>query len=448
MTETEQTIDLSAAIDSILGQTFRDFELILLFDQSVCISEEVSKIRKDVRVRVEPRSHRIGSNSIFNVALKLAKGRYICIVNTNTISSPDRLGTQWNYMQRYPSIAAVGCLSKKVCSNGQMQKVFAKPIPYSVIKAYFLREDCLDPFSLMIRASALRNQKLSFDVANRYAGQYAFSVSLSKYWPIMGIGQPLVSTTAPSVNFAFEEYERKTAAVNKVRRSLVRQFNLPLTKAELNLHFKLMQNDYLEEWELHFAADWFNKLLDRNKQLKLYKSNVLFSLFQNILVMAGDKSRLGGWSIEKELVTFLIDRLPSGKLILEFGSGVGTDALLRRYNVISIEDDMDYAYTHAHNHTCLLSPVSNGWYSRNVVSDALSMNPDLLLIDGPRGTLREGILENLDLFQQISIPVIFDDMDRSIDYQIMRTFCKELDYSFTIETGAKKQYAYCVKSTI
>jgi hypothetical protein len=157
-------------------------------------------------------------------------------------------------------------------------------------------------------------------------------------------------------------------------------------------------------------------------------------------------NKLHGWAIEKELVELINSKLPEGKVILEFGSGAGTDVLLERYHVISVEHDINFVCRRSDSHLCFFAPLENNWYPRNVICEILKMKYDLILIDGPPRELRRGILQNLDLFEGNGHPiVIFDDINRDLDHDIMILFCKRLNYSYRIVKGSKKMFALCEK---
>lgn len=116
---------------------------------------------------------------------------------------------------------------------------------------------------------------------------------------------------------------------------------------------------------------------------------------------------LGGWAIGEVCYKLICQTLPRGGRVLELGSGEGTTELCKHYAVTSIEDDsswLGYApskYIHA--------PLENGWYSRRKLADLPDY--DLLLVDGPVGELRRGMLSHMDLFNW-SRPTIFDDAHR------------------------------------
>jgi hypothetical protein len=92
------------------------------------------------------------------------------------------------------------------------------------------------------------------------------------------------------------------------------------------------------------------------------------------------------------------------------------------------------------------APLENGWYARDKTRRALANHFDLVLVDGPPREGRVGLLDNLDLFQDINLPlVIFDDVNRGLDRDVMILFCRKLKYSYEIIPGVKKAFGLCRK---
>src|SRR5690242_15902954 len=82
---------LTHSIDSILGQTFQDWELICVNDGSSDGSLEILRRYEgaDPRVRVITRSHS-GNNRARNVGMALARGRYIAAMDSDDVALPER----------------------------------------------------------------------------------------------------------------------------------------------------------------------------------------------------------------------------------------------------------------------------------------------------------------------------------------------------------------------
>jgi glycosyltransferase involved in cell wall biosynthesis len=101
---------IAEAIDSILGQTCQDFELIIIDDASTdktsVIIEQYTKKDNRLRVYRNKSNKGIGANRSYGV--KLAKGRYICWQDADDISIPERLQLQKDYLDNHPSVGVVG----------------------------------------------------------------------------------------------------------------------------------------------------------------------------------------------------------------------------------------------------------------------------------------------------------------------------------------------------
>lgn len=95
------------AIESILNQTYADFEFIIINDGSTDESEEVIKNFTDQRIHLISQGNQ-GIVSALNTGLKIAQGTYIARMDADDISEPTRLEKQVLFMQTNPEIALCG----------------------------------------------------------------------------------------------------------------------------------------------------------------------------------------------------------------------------------------------------------------------------------------------------------------------------------------------------
>ena len=101
---------LAEAIASVLGQTYADFELIIVddgsTDGSVAIMHEYTG--RDPRVLVIPLQRNIGKSSARNRGIEVARGQYIAGMDCDDICLPDRLRLQMRFLDAHPRIGVVG----------------------------------------------------------------------------------------------------------------------------------------------------------------------------------------------------------------------------------------------------------------------------------------------------------------------------------------------------
>ncbi len=147
----------------------------------------------------------------------------------------------------------------------------------------------------------------------------------------------------------------------------------------------------------------------------------------------------GGWSIDKELFDYIRQVLPTGKTILELGSGWASGILSEYYTVYSIEHDPQWVGKY--NTHYIYAPIRHGWYDVSVLSTELPTHYDLILIDGPTGTIgRWGFYTNLYLFNTNTI-MIFDDVNRIAEYHLLTAVSHKLNKPYTIyESNGEKKF--------
>ena len=108
------------AIDSILNQTYNDFEFIIVDDGSTDSTSEVLQkyAAKDKRV-VLLRQNNQGAAAARNAGVDKAKGKYIAFMDDDDISLPNRLDKQVAFLEKYPDYSACICEMKLIDMNGK-----------------------------------------------------------------------------------------------------------------------------------------------------------------------------------------------------------------------------------------------------------------------------------------------------------------------------------------
>ena len=115
---------LTEAIESVLNQTFKDFELIVINDCSTDKTPQILKSfeEKDERVKVHTNEVNLRLPSSLNKAISYAQGKYIARMDADDICLPDRLQKQYDFMEANPHISLSSCrfmtLKNGVVSSG------------------------------------------------------------------------------------------------------------------------------------------------------------------------------------------------------------------------------------------------------------------------------------------------------------------------------------------
>jgi len=97
---------LRECIDSVLGQTFHDFEFLIVDDGSTDDSVEIVESYTDPRIRLIRREHDYIAS--LNCLIDEARGEYIARMDADDVMLPNRLQLQFDYMESHPLIAIIG----------------------------------------------------------------------------------------------------------------------------------------------------------------------------------------------------------------------------------------------------------------------------------------------------------------------------------------------------
>lgn len=99
---------LREAIESVLQQTFADFELLIVNDGSTDRSLDIIQTYNDSRIRLIDNGANLGLIAARNTGLKNARGEYIALLDCDDIAYPDRLAEQIAFLDKNPSFGMVG----------------------------------------------------------------------------------------------------------------------------------------------------------------------------------------------------------------------------------------------------------------------------------------------------------------------------------------------------
>jgi len=158
---------LNKAIDSILAQTYKEFEFIIVDDCSQDGSFEIVQgyAKKDNRIKVIKNKINLGLAVSLNKAVEESKGKYIARMDADDISLPSRLQKQIEYMEKNTAIHICGTGLVYIDKNGQeLKKLLMAPTHKQIQKEICKRSPFAHP-SVMIRRSffdmvGLYDQKL------------------------------------------------------------------------------------------------------------------------------------------------------------------------------------------------------------------------------------------------------------------------------------------------
>ncbi|MBL4780847.1 MAG: glycosyltransferase [Porticoccaceae bacterium] len=147
---------LEEAIQSILDQTFEDFELIIINDKSTDSTGIILSSLTDPRIIIINNPTNNGITYSLNKAIEAAQGVYIARMDADDISTPKRLELQVNYLDNNPTITLLGCCAEIIDQNGVVFDLMEVPLSHKEIIQKIFSANCFIHPAVMFRASAIK----------------------------------------------------------------------------------------------------------------------------------------------------------------------------------------------------------------------------------------------------------------------------------------------------
>ncbi|MBO5094459.1 MAG: glycosyltransferase family 2 protein [Lachnospiraceae bacterium] len=285
---------LREAIESILMQSFPDFEFIIV-DDGCCekiqgLLQEYKK--RDDRILIIKNHDNIGLTKSLNKALEQAQGKYIARMDADDVSDKNRLKLQYQYMESHLEIGAVGSFTsdgKKVSrwswlASSEWRKVNMLFSNYGICHpSAFLRKEILDKYNI------------KYNEQYKKAQDYDLWVQLLKVTNIK---------VYPKVLLFYREHAEQISIKNKgeqdfyrdnIRKSSLLELcgNVRETELEQFLH---MNQIILDDKDM---AIFFNKIQEENLLKKIYNYKILKCELIRLWKNQHRQGRLLHWNAEK-----------------------------------------------------------------------------------------------------------------------------------------------------
>ncbi len=183
---------LRPAIDSVLAQTFRDFELLVVDDDSSDESVAIARHYSDARVRSLSGHGRHGLSGTLNIGLNAATGQYLARLDHDDVAHPDRIARQVAFLDRRPDVALVGSLARLVDEDTRDIGTVKRPLSAVGIRWYSLVENPLIHSSVMFRLDVARGLG-GYDASLAYAEDFDLWSRILERHAVENLDEHLVS---------------------------------------------------------------------------------------------------------------------------------------------------------------------------------------------------------------------------------------------------------------
>lgn len=156
---------VAQAIDSILAQTFRDFELIIVDDESADRTADVVSRFSDSRIRYMPAGRHLGLPGALNLGMSRASGELVARHDHDDVSDPRRFEKQVDFFRAHPEAALVGSRAWLIDERGERVGRLDRCLDDVSVRWYHLLDNAFVHSSVMFRRSVVWEDLGGYDAS-------------------------------------------------------------------------------------------------------------------------------------------------------------------------------------------------------------------------------------------------------------------------------------------
>lgn len=270
---------LSEAVDSILGQSFREFEFIVIDDASSDGSFRLLREIDDERVRTITNKKQLGLSRCLNKGLAAAKGKYIARMDHDDISLPGRLAAQLDYLEANPKIDVLGTWARTL--GLRREQTWKYPTGDSEIRAEMLFNSVLVHSSVMLRRSSFAKYKLRYAPKVARAQDYELWRRAAKHLHFANLRKVLLRYRIHPQQVGHKHGRQQQAVAATVRAGQLNALGLRPSQAQVNLHNSISQWRFpASRAGLLEVESWLSTIRDANSKTRLYDPKVLDAVLE------------------------------------------------------------------------------------------------------------------------------------------------------------------------
>ena len=181
---------VAGAIESVLAQTFADFEFLVVNDGSTDSTGAMLDACRDPRLRVMHQA-RAGLTHSLNRAFRLATASLVARMDADDVALPDRFASQVEFLEMHPEVGLLGAGCQEIAASGAILKTITPPASDHAIRRALIRENPFIHSSIMMRREVLEAVGL-YDESLRVAQDYDLWLRMSRLTRMANLTQPLV----------------------------------------------------------------------------------------------------------------------------------------------------------------------------------------------------------------------------------------------------------------
>ena len=260
---------LKEAIDSILNQTFSNFEFIIIDDGSTDDSPAFLDSLSDSRIKVIRNEKNIGITKSLNIGFREAQGKYIARMDSDDISVPERFEKQYAFMESNPDVFVCGSRTRNLGEEAIFPTPAMEDMESYRVRMLFSNPGPAHPTAFFNR-ELLNQYSIGYDEELRYAQDYGIWMSISRVGRIWILPEALVIRRTHESQITVAHREKQRQCDQMTQRKLLEQLLGAVSQEEVEFHYHYSTLYYRDATISPAVCRWYRRLIKANRKNKIY----------------------------------------------------------------------------------------------------------------------------------------------------------------------------------
>jgi glycosyltransferase involved in cell wall biosynthesis len=266
---------LVEAIESILNQTYENFEFIIINDGSTDRSLKIIKSYDDKRIICISRENK-GLIASLNEGIQKARGKYIVRMDADDISLPKRFEAQVAFMEKNQDIDLCGT-SVTAFGDNIKSNVWKPSKDNKTIQTQLLFSSPLFHPTVIMRRDVILKYDLLYDEKFKHAEDFELWSRFAKYTKISNIQKPLLKyriLTDSITREADKDIEHRYQTIKTIFENYLKDLGIENSEEENRLHFNLTVNTRIRDNNIEFTSlkKYFDKIKNANSEKHIFNT--------------------------------------------------------------------------------------------------------------------------------------------------------------------------------
>jgi len=297
------------AIQSLLSQSYTDFELIIVDDASTDKSLQIVKSFSDSRIRILLNHQNQGIVYSRNKGLEAARGTYIAPFDSDDVAMPEKFRKQIDFLKTHPEYGMIGSWAEQINEEGKILKTKWKldASPQSIPSILLFRNYFVQSSIVLRRESIpVGGYKLGYDIVE----DYIMWADVSRIYITGNFPEYLVQYRIHSQSSTAFDDERLKRCEAKVFQHIYSQLDIEINDLEARILQTIKsKKNIINLKELAEVEDFLLLLLSQNKKLQLYDERELEKVVFNRWIKSCYKARFQNIGILRVLMGSSLSKL-------------------------------------------------------------------------------------------------------------------------------------------